>query len=165
VPIDVSEYIDARAKAREMQYALRPGITLLPVNFDTATNRGELLNSAETATVRVLLRQAGLGESRLDSVEEPLPLQAKKFFEWLGPVIFVAAPLLTGNPEAVSLARSVMANFLTDFFKGIPRPHIVKFDVVAEETEDSKSSYRRYHYEGSEEGIRELQNFIRKVKP
>jgi hypothetical protein len=126
-----------------------------------AESKGELVHEGSVPTIRVLWRQAGIAETKIEEPGERLSCAQEKAFEWIGPIIFVSASLLSQNPHVISVALGVVSNYLTDWFKGIPGSKKVRLDVVVEQTEGQ--TYKRIHYEGDPEGLNELARIVREV--
>jgi len=108
------------------------GIAMLPRNLATADAGDELLAEASDAAVRVLWRQAEIEEDRLDSPEAPFPHVSEHHADWIGPTVFLSSALLSESPALVSVALGVIANYVTDLFKGVPGRHTARLQVVVE---------------------------------
>ena len=163
--IEVSEYVDVKKRALELGCNAPTELALLPRNFEVAKSKDELVHESSVPTIRVLWRQAGISETRIEKEgDRYLYVQEKAFREWIGPIIFVGVSLLSQNPHAISVALGVISNYLTDWFKGIPyNKRIVKQDLVVETIETKGMTYKRIHYEGGIEGLRQLPEIIREV--
>jgi hypothetical protein len=61
----------------------------------------------------------------------------------------------------LSIALNVIANYATDFFKGIPRRKKVVLDVIVEDKTGRRS--KKIHYEGEAEGLKEIAIIAGKV--
>lgn len=162
MPITTSEYIDVKAQALKLGCNVPAELALLPINFDTAENKGELVHEDAVLTIRKLWRQAGITETKLEKEGEKFPYEQRKSFEWVTPIIFVSASLLSQNPDLVSVALNVISTYLTDYFKGIVGDKTVKFDIIIEQNKQNKSE--RIHYEGSLEGLDGLTQVIKEIK-
>ena len=161
MPITQSEYLDVRMRAEELQCHSPSGLAILPLNFASAIAKSDLVHSNQTSAVRKLWRMAGLHETKIDPEGERFPEQHLRSFEWLGPTIFVGASLAIQDQNTISIALNIISTYLTDFFKGTPKSsHVVKFDVVQEEEIEGYYSYKKFSYEGSVEGVRELESFL-----
>jgi hypothetical protein len=109
------------------------GPAMLPRNFATAEPDDELLAEGADAAIRTLWRQAGVTEDRLDSPEKPFPRLSEHHADWIGPTVFFSSALLSETPALVSIALGVIANYVTDLFKGIPGKHTARLHVVIEQ--------------------------------
>ncbi|MHB1414028.1 MAG: hypothetical protein ACYC1C_02155 [Chloroflexota bacterium] len=156
-------FSDVRRRATELSCVPPDGIAILPRNFESAKSREELLNESSSPTVRVLWRQVGVAETRIDGGGARFgEISEKSFTEWVGPTIFIAAAAVTQDPSLVSLALNVMADYLVDFFKGVPlTKRRAKLDVVVEQSASKKCV--KIHYEGEPEAIRDLPDVIKEV--
>ena len=78
----------------------------------------------------------------------------------MGPTIFISTSLLTQNPTLVNVALSVLANYVTDFFKGHLGEHTVSVNLVLESVtkhgEDEERSYKRVNLKGSVSDLNKL---------
>ena len=69
---------------------------------------------------------------------------------------------LSGNPELINVALGVVANYVTEFFRGTPSDRQRAELSVAIKTEEGES--RRIDYRGPPEGIRDLPDVIRELR-
>ena len=74
-----------------------------------------------------------------------------EMLDWLVPATFVGSLLYTQNPKAVSVALSVIANYITACFRWPSPKGRAKFSVVLE-TRPAKKCVR-IKYEGDLEGL------------
>jgi hypothetical protein len=159
--VQVHDYISVAGKAAELGCNVPTGLALLPRNFADAKTKKDLIHDSFTATVRVLLRQANILETRLEKQEERFPESVTEAFEWIGPIIFVGYSLYSQNPHVIDIALGVISNYLSDWFKGIPRNNRgVRLDIVVE---TKSKTCKRIHYDGNVEGLKQLPEIIREV--
>lgn len=160
--IQMSEYIDVKERALELGCSAPTKLAILPRNFETAKSKDELVHESSAPTVRVLWRQAGISETRIEKEGDKFPyVKEMAFQEWLGPVIFVSTSLLSQNPHVIEVALGVISNYLTHWFRGIAGDKVARLDIVVEETK--KKRYRRIRYEGNAEGLQTLPRIVREV--
>jgi hypothetical protein len=160
--VEVSSYVDVTARAAELGCRPPSGIALLPRNFESAERRDEFVHDASGMSIRAAWRSEGIEESRLEPEGELWPTTQQDAAEWFGPVIFVAGSLLSSNPPAINVALGVVANYVTDFFRGTPLDRQRANLTVVVETEAGQS--RRVDYKGPPEGIRDLPDVIRELR-
>lgn len=161
--VQITDYVDVRKRALELGCNEPRELCILPRNFDTAKSRDELIHESSTPTVRVLWKQAGIQETKTEKEGEKFPqISEKQFIGWIGPTIFVGASLLSQNPNVISIALGVISNYLTDWFKGTVGDKRVRLDIVVE-MEGNK--YKRVHYEGNVDGLKELPKILHEVRP
>lgn len=158
--IQISEYADVKKRALDLGLNVPTGIAILPRNFAEAKSKDELMNETSAPTVRVLWRQAGVSETRIEKDEKFPYLEELGFAEWVGPIIFVNASLLSQNPHLVTVALNVVSNYLTDFFKGIVGERNVRLEVAVEKR---NGGVCKIHYEGTPEGLHELPAIIQEA--
>lgn len=135
------------------------GIVILPINFENADLAEDLRQSAKSSTIKTLFRNANVPYVDTFVADKRIPYVHNNAFEWVLPTIFLSASLLSDNPKVVSVALSVIANYATDFFKGMSKQAAVKVDVVVETTKTKRC--KRISYEGPPGGLRDLADIIR----
>jgi hypothetical protein len=133
-------------------------LAILPRNFETANSKDELLHESNAATVRTLLRTAGLSETPIEPKGERFRSFQQNDFTWVGPTLFFAAAQLSQDPSIVSVSLGVIANYLTEFFRGITGRRRVTLDVVVEQTRTKK--YVRLHYDGDVDGFTQIPDAV-----
>lgn len=158
--ISVKDYLDVQIRLDELGLPSTTGLTLLPTNLASASDVGELIQASEVATVRSLFKSAGLSYTELPDRAHGTRYIQNNAADWVGPLIFVASSLWSQNPIAVSIALSVISNYLTQFFQGITT-RTAKLDFIVEKTKDR--TYKHLTYEGDIEGIAGLEKVIREL--
>lgn len=160
--IKVSDYIEVKKKAQSLGCNIPDSITILPRNFEYAKSKDEFIHESTTATVRVLWRKNAIIESQLEKPGEKFPSMAEQAFEWIAPTIFIPALLITQNPYLITIALNVISNYLTDFFKGIPKDQRkVNLRIVIEKNE--KGVCKKVEYKGPPDGLKDLPEVIKEV--
>lgn len=166
--IEITDYIDVEAKAREVGLNLPSGLALVPENFLDATSRGDLLQHDHTPTIRSLWRQNGIVETEFEREDDHLGQKAERGFEeWVAPTIFIAASLWSQNSVAVTMAINVISNYLTSILQGMPFKS-VRLKVVMEVAETAKDGttqrcYREVNYSGDASGLDKLPAILHEV--
>jgi hypothetical protein len=159
--VQIIAYVNVEERAKELDCNVPTELALLPRNFDTAESKAGLLHESSVATIRTLWHQAGIAETKIEKLGDKFPYIQENAFEWVGPIIFASASLLSQNPHLISVALGVIANYLTDWFKGIPGDKKVRLDIVVERTKGKIC--QRIHYEGGPEGLNELAKVLREA--
>lgn len=93
-------------------------------------------------------------------LDEPEVLLAQRSGEWFGPVIFVSSLALTNNPELIAIMCGVIANYITDIFKGKKEPEI-ELKVIYKQTKTTK--YSEIKYKGNVSGLSEINDAIQEI--
>ena len=160
--IQVEDYIDVKEKIGKLGLNRPVLLAILPRNFATAESREELVHEDTTPTIRVLWRQNGISETPIEKEREPFPIVLEESFEWVGPLILFTSTFITQNPQLVDLSFGVMANYLTDWFKGVRESEkTAKLDIIVEK---ENGTYKKIHYEGAPEGLKEMPKIIRSIR-
>ncbi|OGP51461.1 MAG: hypothetical protein A2Y79_08065 [Deltaproteobacteria bacterium RBG_13_43_22] len=157
----ITDYCDVQARAEDLNLNRPEGLALLPRNFDTAAMRDELLHESAVQTVRLLFRENEIPERRVEPEGCKIPCIQENEFALILPTLFVGSLLLSQNPHLLSLALNVIANYATDFFKGLPGRNKVVLDVVVEDK--NKKLSKKIHYDGGIDGLKEITEIAGKV--
>lgn len=155
---NISDYLNVDEKIRLLGGQMPTNLALLPANFETAASLTDFRQVSEAATVRTLFRQAGI---KLDDIGTPgqrFPYVQNNAFEWVAPTLFVSAALLSENQSSISIALGVIANYATDFFKGMSGKNQITLEVIVERTKSQ--TYKRVSYKGDPEGLKSLPKII-----
>lgn len=153
-----SSCFDVRARLAELGCELPSGIAFLPQNLEWAKDAAELKRSSEEATVRTLLRNAGLSSSPIRVGTARVPVVINRSVEWVAPVLFVSSAMMTNDPNAVSLALGVLSNYLTDLFRGVSGERAVRVEIIVERSKDKE--FRKIEYVGDIEGMKGLDKVV-----
>lgn len=159
--ITVSDAPDIVSQAEKLGCSVPRGICIVPRNFFEATSRENLLHESSAATVRILFRQEAIAEDTLERPSERFLCAQENAFEWLGPTICFTALSISQNPMIIAVSLNVIGNYLTDWFRGIAGEKKVKLDIIVEK--QAGRSYKRIHYEGTPDGLKELGEIAREV--
>ena len=160
--ITVTDYIDVAARIAELGCVPpESGLTLLPLNFDSAASIGELRHASETSTVRKLLLQERVPLRDVVERDQRPPYIKNKSSDLVLPTLYFSAAFLSQNSPLVSVALNVISSYIYDRFRALKPGRTVKFDVVLEDTKNGK--YRRIAYEGTEEGLKLLPASIKEA--
>jgi hypothetical protein len=159
--VTITDFLDVNKKAIDLGFNPPVGLAILPEYFESAAKIADLRHRSEAATVKVLFRTHGLSLDEFVPASSTIPYIQNNNFDWIGPTIFISGALLSENPMAISLALSVLANYATDFFKGISGRKNIKLNIVVERR--GKKSYRKIKYEGDVAGLTELSRIIQEA--
>lgn len=154
----ISEYIDVRQRITELGCLSPTGLALLPSNFETAPDISTFRQVSESATVRTLFRTSNIPLDELVPKEWRPPYIQNNAFEWIAPTLFVSAGVLSQNASYLSVALSVIANYATDFFKGLSGKNEVQMDIVVERSKNKVC--KKITYKGPPEGLKDLPEVI-----
>lgn len=159
--ITVDDFVEVEERASSLGLNTPSGLCFLPRNFAEAETANELLHDGNVTTLRVLFRQAGIEESRLEPDGIRIPSLEQKCAELVLPALFVAQLVYSSNPEAVSLALSVISNYVTEWFRASPGDSRVRFSVVLKDKRTGQT--KRVRYSGDAEGIKAMAKLVDKL--
>ena len=155
------DFVDVDARATALGLNSPTGLCFLPRNLEDAATASDLLYEGDIASLRVLLRQAGVTETRLEPSGTRVPVLKQKNVELVVPTLCVAAAILTENPAAVNIALGVIANYATDFFKGMGGEKRVRFSIVIKDK--AAGRYKRFKYSGDPSGIKDFAKLATRI--
>ena len=155
----ITEYLNVGQKIADLGCQFPTGLALLPANFESAMSSADFRQVSKAATVKTLFRNAGLPHGDITDKGQRPPYIHNNSFEWVAPTVFVSAALFSENPNYVSIALSVIANYATDFFKGMTGTKTVKLEIVVEQTK--ARTCKKLSYEGDVDGLQALPEIIR----
>lgn len=93
-------------------------------------------------------------------LSEPELLIEQRSGDWFGPLLLISSLALSQNPELIAITCSVIANYVTDFFKGKKSPNI-RLKVLYKETKSSKVT--EISYEGDLDGLKNLEKSVHEI--
>jgi len=160
--IQTAEYIDVQQRAVELGCNVPTKLAFLPINFEEAKINDDLVFEDSVLTLRKLWRKAGIAETRIEKEGKQISYEQKKSLDVILPTVFISFSLLSQNPTLVTLALSIISNYVTDFFKGMIGERKIMIDIVVEQDEEKKS--KRIRYEGNAEGLTTLAQVIKELK-
>jgi len=131
---------------------LEDGIFLLPHGKDNE----KLLFASTSTPVHKLLNQNNLKISF--SVNQVENFREQRGGDWYGPIIFYGASIISQNPQCIDISLGIIANYLSDYFKGGVGNKNAKLVVIKEVTKSTK--YIRVNYDGPIEGLKEIPEML-----
>lgn len=134
-------------------------LVILPDNFEHTNNYSEFIFPSSTPTITKLLQTNRISFDVLGKPTE-YRLNEHRSYEWFAPILFISSLYYTQNPEAVALAISMLANYLTQIFKGKSSESI---NVIAYVEKEKDKTTKRIEYKGPIEGLEKLSSSIDKI--
>ena len=160
--VSVSDYPNVRERAAILGYKIPGDVILLPWNFGGPELEEELFDTVTAPIVEQFLREADIPATRLEKNGTKLQTIHFKALDWIGPGIFIAAQMLTNNPEIVNNVLTRILEYLgTTFFKGVVGPKQTRIEFIIEKTKGKK--YVDVQYDGPYEGAKELIDILEKT--
>ncbi len=71
--------------------------------------------------------------------------------EWIGLVVLFSAAAISQNPEIVSITLGVISNYLTDWFRGVPKQERTARLKMVQGTKEG--TYKIFDYSGPVENL------------
>ena len=162
--IEVSDYIDVSRKLEELGCAPPEGIGILPDRFDTCTSAEKPSLLSRTRAVVRLFEDNNIPVSIIKKEGQPVSYIHTASSEWftgVGPTFLISAALLAENPHSISLALSVLANYLTEIFKGVKGGR-ADLEIVVEK--DRSKTYTKIKCPADPEILKELPKIIKSIR-
>ena len=160
---NISDYIHVSEKLDELGCSYSEGIVILPVNFETATPTTTIEYSMGALAIGKLFRMNDVLCSEIRRENEKPVYVEHRSTEWVLPTLLFSAALLSENQAIVSLSLNVIANFLTDRFKGTDRKSTGKLDIAIEIEKGKSKTYKKISYEGPIDEMSKLDEIVKKV--
>ncbi|PAM95127.1 hypothetical protein B4N84_07530 [Flavobacterium sp. IR1] len=158
------EYIEVRKRAKELSLNEIKGLTFLPFNFETANEVKDFIYDDSLKVVNKLWKSENIIVDRLEENISETKYYQENDITWIGPTIFIAYSFWAENPNLMSIGLSIIANYLTDIFKGKTKSPIVKLEYVIEKNPDKGEKNIRFSYEGDIEGLSKLPAILKNLK-
>ena len=173
--IEVSDYIDVSRKLEELGCAPPEGIGILPEQFDTCTSADRPSLRPRTLTVVKLFEDNNIPVSIIEKEGQTFlstRIASSEWFTGVGPTFLVSATLLAENPHIISLALNVLANYLTEIFKGAreENPDLGKGDIEGNASleivieKDGSRTYKKIKCPANPDVLKELPKIIRSIR-
>lgn len=135
-------------------------ICFIPENLSEAESCTDFIYSETTTDLRKILNKNNIPIEYLTD-DKPL-LRSRKYADWFGPTILIGFYTLTNNPHFIGVTLNLISSYLYDFFKGTIGESKVKFELIVESKK--KKEFQKINYEGSVDGISELEDIIKAMK-
>lgn len=135
-------------------------IYFVPENLDEAELSSEFIYSESVSEIRKIFKKENIPINYLTN-DKPL-LRSRKSADWYGPTLLFGISLLTESPYLIGISLNLISSYLYDFFKGINGSKSVRFEVIVEVNEEKE--FKKIKYDGSIEGIAELEKVIKSLK-
>ncbi len=130
------------------------GLCILPINFFGADGQTDLYLHPQMPDFKVLLRQAGVPLDNIVPDGVKIPYRNDHDSTLVVPTLFLGAAYLSGNANLLNVALGVVANYVTDYFRGQGGVKRVECTVLIEKTE--KKTVKRIEYSGSPDEFAKL---------
>lgn len=163
--IEITDYLDVEQRSSELGLTAPEGACILPRRFATAKEAGELCHESSALDLKTLFRHADLSITVYQPDGAKIPYLQENDITWVGPVLFFSAAALSQNPHIVSVALSVIANYVTDIFKGLPHSGRARLSVVIETatTKTTSKTTKKIDFDGPADNLSEITGLIKDI--
>lgn len=128
------------------------GVVILPSNYFA-----ENVDAAKYSSTCLSFKKYAEGALPIEFYSEPELLYERRSGEWFSPELLITSAALAANPHLVAIACSVIANHLTELFRGKKSP-VVKVRILYKKT--GKTETRELTYEGDVAGLESVKDAI-----
>jgi len=164
--IQVSDFVNVKAKAEALGCNIPTAITVMPYEFENAQSKSALCYEGAAQTLKRLFQDNGITQTPLEQEGEEFPslLKESSVEEWIGPTVFVSFTLLSQNPNLISIALNVISNYLTDWFKGSGNKFILLNKATLDLVVELKNGdCKKLHYEGTGSDLGQVADVVREL--
>lgn len=161
---EIVEYINVRDKIKDLSLNEISGLVFLPYNLKDVNIQNDFLYDDSLKVVSKLFKQNNINISRIEQDTSETKYYQENDITWLGPTIFIAYSLWSENPNFIAIGLSVIANYLTDFFKGKSSSPRVKINYVVEKDPKKGKNNVHFSYDGDIAGLKEIPEILTKLK-
>lgn len=156
--IEIENYPDIKKRIKELDLNEPLSASILPRNFWEASSSNELLHESEAATVKIFLRNSGLGYEPLE--KQKIGSILEQSIVDVIPIIYIPAIIISNNPDLFSVYIGLLSEYLYDKLKGTYRRDEVLLEYVVE-TEEGK--YKKIKYKGKVDGMKEIPKIVESI--
>ena len=146
---------------KDVEQRAAASILFVPDNW--STERKEHIYPSTVDSVVKLLKQYEVPVDTLDPIDAKTAMQDNRGLDWIVPTFVVSGLLLTQNPMLISVALSVIANYVTDLFKGLNGDPEVKLNIIQTAADGKKAQCIRY--EGPVSGLPGVEKVLKTFDP
>jgi hypothetical protein len=171
----VTDYIDVEQRCAALSIPKPEGFCILPRRFEDAQTVSDLRHESSALDLKVLFRRANLPITVYQPDGATIPYLQENDNTWTGPILLLGYAVLTSDPNALAVSLSIIANYLTDFFRGNPEPVRAKLSFVVEvletetkeketktgTTKTTKVIRKRFDFDGPPDELPGFPDFIK----
>lgn len=156
----ITEFINIRERIESLNNNFNSDFCILPENIESATSVDEFIFTDNATTVKKVFHNNNVSIDILQNSNSAFRQRCS--IDWYAPMIFIGYSLLSENSNLITVGLNVLSNYITDFFKGSFGRKNVKIEIVVESS--PKKEYKCISYEGSPEGLKDLEKVIKALK-
>jgi hypothetical protein len=160
----IREFINIEEKIEKLNLNTPTELVFLPYNFESSNTPEDFLYDNSIKVVKKLWKQESIEVGRLEKDTSKTKYYQENDITWIGPTIFVAYSFWTENSNLIAIGLSVIANYLTDFFKGKTKKPNVRIEYVLEQNPRKGKKNVKFSYDGDIEGLSKIPEILAKLK-
>jgi hypothetical protein len=153
------EEFDISETLKKLNLELPIGLAFIPENIEKVGAVSDFIFPEPLTQINKVFRINNIDVAILG--DNASNLRSRKSADLYLPSIYIGISLLTQNSAVVSVALSVLANYVTDFFKGSFSSKTVSLDIYVETKGNKK--VKKINYKGSADGLKNLEDLIKKL--
>ncbi len=164
--IEVTDYINVEQRFSDLGIKPPEGPCILPRHFAHAKDVAELCHESSALDLKALFREAEVPITVYQPDGTKIPYLQENDITWVGPVLFFTAASLIENPLLVNIAIKVVADHVSNLFKGLPQPARVKLSVLVETTttKTTTKTTKKIDYDGPPDKLSEINGFLKDIQ-
>lgn len=155
----IENYQEVENKLKQLNFGSNSTLFFIPENITENIDSSSYIYSETTTDIKKSFKSENILVEYLTK-DKPL-LRARKSADWFGPTLFITYSLLSENSTMIGISLNLISSYLYDYFKGTVGAKKIKFEIIIE---NEKDGYQKINYDGSIEGIKELENVIKELK-
>ncbi len=132
-------------------------IIILPDNILRNDKHEEYFYSSTLPTIRKIISSKEIPFKIYNKETDPILIE-QRGLEFFLPIFFIGSLFYSQNQAAISLALSMIANYLTEIFKGQKEP---KVNLNIYLRDDVKKITKRVKYKGPPEGLKDVDKIVK----
>lgn len=152
--------IDIKGIFKKLDIEFPSNLCFFPENIDSVKDKAEFVFADSISDLHKVFRQNQIEFSTLGG--ESSLLRSRKNADFFAPALFFSLSLISENPTIVSVSLSILANYITDFFKGSFGRKKVNLEIYIETV--GKRKIKKISYSGDFEGMVKLESVIKSLK-
>lgn len=155
----IEHYQEVENKLKQLNFGSNNTLFFIPENITENVDSSSYIYSETTTDIKKSFKSENVLVEYLTK-DKPL-LRTRKSADWFGPTLFITYSLLSENSTLIGISLNLISSYLYDHFKGTVEAKKIKFEIIIE---NKKDGYKKINYDGSIEGIKELENVIKELK-
>lgn len=162
--VKIQKCSNIKIKAQKLDLIVPNAVWILPKTFEHLKSLDGLLYESDYDLVIKLFKQNNISYSLLDKNATTYPKLSQHSFEFVAlPLIAFTIEFLKENPDIISTALNVLNSFFKKRLHRNPEKdkYMIRSTIIKEV---KNSSFKKYDYEGPQEGYKDFIDLIKNDK-